>query len=137
MDGMGLTARDADAPLLGRRMLVFGLLAASWIGLGFGMASILAAGGWSVLRVLVLALFMVGAPWSFLVFWNSLIGLFILLAARDPAGLVNPALGLAETGAPRGRTAICVAIRNEDPARVLLRIDAMIESLWLLRHTKD
>ncbi len=124
------TMVDPDAALLGRRTLVFALWGLSWAGLAAGMVAALAGGAWSAPRVLVLALFLLAAPWSLLMVWNSLIGLVILVTSRAPATLVNPDLAAIGPGTPiQGPVAICVAIRNEDPSRVRVRIDAMLGSL--------
>ena len=127
------TTTDPDDALLWRRVLVFGVWAISWAGLAVGMAGVLArepGNGGSALRVVVLGLFVLAAPWSLLVVWNSVIGLVILLGSRVPASVVNPALAATPLDAPiEGRVAICVAVRNEDPARVRVRIAAMLGSL--------
>lgn len=127
---------DPDDTLLGRRLLVFGVWAASLVGAAAGMAAALGTGPWPVPGVLVLVLFVLAAPWSLLLLLNSLIGLVILLWCRAPAAFVNPALAATPSDAPvQGPVAICIAIRNEDPVRVRARIDAMLHSLaqtgWL------
>ncbi|WP_428374733.1 glucans biosynthesis glucosyltransferase MdoH [Lichenicoccus sp.] len=113
-----------------RRALVLGLNLASWLGLGLLMARIIAAVGWSWPGVIVLALFLFGLPWTLLAFWNAVIGFVILRTVRDPAGYTNPALRRTPPDAPIvARTAICIAIRHEDVARVASRIAAMRASL--------
>ena len=133
-----MTKADPDDAMAGQRLLVFGLLGLSWAGLAAAAGALAAGQGGAGL--LVWALFLLGAPWPLLSFWNSLIGLLILLLARDPAVLAIPALAAAAADAPiTGPVAICVAIRNEDTGRVLDRVHDMTESLaatgWLHRFT--
>jgi membrane glycosyltransferase len=116
--------------LLGRRLLVVGLNAVSWLGLGLAMARLTGAGGWSLLHTAVLALFLLGLPWTLMAFWNAVIGFVILRLVRDPAGYTNPALRRTPVDCPiTARTAICLAMRHEDVARSFARLEAMIESL--------
>nr|WP_321985686.1 glucans biosynthesis glucosyltransferase MdoH [uncultured Lichenicoccus sp.] len=113
-----------------RRALVLSLNLASWLGLGLLMARIIGVDGWSWPGAIVLALFLFGLPWTLLAFWNSVIGFVILRTVRDPAGYTNPALRLTSADTPiLTRTAICIAIRHEEVARVAARIAAMRASL--------
>jgi membrane glycosyltransferase len=114
----------------GRRWLVLALNAASWAALGLAMAALVGAGGWGWPQALILLLFLVGLPWSLMGFWNSVIGFVILKLARDPALYTNPALRRVSESAPiLLDTAICIAVRHEEVARVLARLEAMVESL--------
>ncbi len=111
-------------------MIVFGLTAASLLGLGLAMGDLLGSGGWSWPRLAILMLFLAGLPWTLLAFWNSIIGFVILRLVRDPAGYTNAALRRTPREGPiAARIAICLAIRHEDVARVFARFEAMIESL--------
>ena len=116
--------------LAGRRRLVLALNGVSWAALGLAMARLVGANGWSWPQALILLLFLVGLPWTLMAFWNSLIGFFIVKFARDPAGYTNPALRRAGDGDSIWlTTAICVAVRHEDVARLFRRFEAMLEEL--------
>lgn len=117
-------------PLLPRRLLFAGLTLATWCGLGAAMATLLATDGWHWLEVVVLALFLAGLPWTLMGFWNSVLGFVLLRFARDPVGLTCPPVRRVRGDEPlTARTAVAVCIRHEDPARVLRRVAAMLESL--------
>ncbi len=119
-----------DDNLVGRRLLVVALNAASWLGLAAIMGRLVGFGGWSWLQGLILLLFLAGLPWTLLAFWNSVIGFVILRLTRDPAGYTNPALrATPPDGAIVARTAICLAVRHEDVARVIARLEAMVEAI--------
>jgi membrane glycosyltransferase len=123
-------ARVEEERLLGRRLLVVALNAGSWLGLALAMVRLIGSGGWSLLHLAVLILFLSGLPWTLMAFWNAVIGFVILRLARDPAGYTNPALRATPLDSPiTARTAICLAVRHEDVARSFARLEAMIESL--------
>jgi membrane glycosyltransferase len=130
------TSREGGARenLIGRRLIVIGLNAASWLGLALIMARLVGFGGWSWLQGLILLLFLAGLPWTLLAFWNSVIGFLILRLTADPAGYTNPALRATPRDGPIvGRTAICLPVRHEDVARVVARLEAMVESIEACR----
>src|SRR5689334_5089320 len=78
--------------LAGRRLLVAGLNAASWICLALLMARLVGSGGWSWLQILIMGLFLAGLPWTLMGFWNAVIGFVILRLVGDAAGYTNPCL---------------------------------------------
>ena len=129
MDDIAIAAPPAVAERLGaRRALVLALTLGSWAALGLVMAHVIGAGSWA--GAAVMALFLVGLPWTLLAFWNSVIGFVILRTTRDPASYTNPALRATEPSAPiTRRTAICIAIRHEDVGRVAARLAIMRASL--------
>src|SRR5882672_10910787 len=134
MESVGAIASSREGGarenLIGRRLLVIGLNAASWLGLALIMARLVGFGGWSWLQGLILLLFLAGLPWTLLAFWNSVIGFLILRLTADPAGYTNPALRATPRDGPIvGRTAICLPVRHEDVARVVARLEAMVESI--------
>lgn len=101
----------------------------------------LAEGGWTPWEGLILALVGLIAPWIGTLFASSLVGFIILARGRDP---------LAATWAPQAatpaafRTAIAVAVRNEDLAAVLARCAKLLDGLpagsfdlWILSDTQD
>jgi membrane glycosyltransferase len=87
-------------------------------------------------------------PWAALSAANSLVGLAILLTAKNPPAAVLPALASARPGHPESITAIAVCIRNEDMAAVLPPLGRLLDALedagagdrfrlWLLSDTQD
>jgi membrane glycosyltransferase len=98
--------------------------------LGWAMIDIMAARGWSGATVLFLLLYLVGLPWTLIGFWNAVVGFVISRLADDPAGFTNPALAATPKDSPiTRRTAICLAMRHEDVARVFARLDSMIRAV--------
>ena len=94
------------------------------------MAHHLGSDGLDAVDLVLLALFTVTLPWMVLGLWNGLIGLAILLLARDPAAHVTPAVGRADLRAPlRSRTAIVMPVFEEEPERVFRHLAAMLGSL--------
>ena len=113
-----------------RRALMLGLNIASWLALAALMARIIGGAGWSWAGAIVLALFLIGLPWTLLAFWSSVIGFIILRCFNDPASYTNPSLRATPAGSPlTARTAICLAIRHESVPRVAARLSAMRASL--------
>ncbi len=136
MDDLGTTtlwpaaAIVTEERLSGRRVLLLMLNLASWIGLGLAMARIVGVAGWSWQGATVMALFLLGLPWTLLAFWNAVIGFVILRCVTDPASYTNAALRATPPDAAIwARSAICIAIRHENVARVAARIGAMRDSL--------
>jgi membrane glycosyltransferase len=108
-------------------------LALLWRALGHG--------GWTIWEGAIFALVALITPWIATLFASSLVGFLILHFAPDP---------LAATWAPQseappaGRTAIAVAVRNEDLAAVLARCVPLLDGLpvetfdlWVLSDTQD
>lgn len=134
---------DLPVPL---RRLLFALLALLLAALQVRLAwAVLAPGGWSPWEALALLCLVVTAPWSGLSGANALVGLAILLFARDPPAFVLPALRQADPGAPTTlSTAIAVCIRNEEMDAVLPPLGQLLAglprdrfTLWLLSDTQD
>jgi membrane glycosyltransferase len=79
--------------------------------------------GWGWAGAAIMALFLIGLPWTLLAFWNSVIGFVILRATPDAASYTNAALRATAPAAPiTRRTAICIATRHEDVDRLAKRI---------------
>lgn len=102
----------------------------------------LAPGGWTAWEILILLCFAGTVPWSALSAANALVGLAILLGAKDPIAAVLPALRAARPGPPCGRTAIAICLRSEDMAAVLPPLGRMRDALpadrfalWVLSDT--
>jgi membrane glycosyltransferase len=122
--------RGFSENLAGRRLLVAGLNAASWIWLALIMARLVGAGGWSWLPILIMILFLAGLPWALMGFWNAVIGFVILRLVRDAASHTNPCLrNTPSDSAIAARTAICLPARHEDVDLVFARLETMIEDL--------
>lgn len=105
------------------------------------LVAVLAPGGWTVWEVLILLCFAGTVPWSALSAANALVGLGILLAARDPVAEVLPQARLARIPA-RGRTAIAICLRSEAMEAVLPPLGRLMDglpadrfALWVLSDT--
>ncbi|MEM9198368.1 MAG: glucans biosynthesis glucosyltransferase MdoH, partial [Pseudomonadota bacterium] len=124
-DALTPAGLQSRAGLAWRRALVVGLNLATLAALTALIAQLLGAGGWTAADLAILAAFLIGAPWTVMGFWNAVIGLWLLHAARD--GLAQAAPHLASRDAqpgplPEGRTALLMFLRNEDPERALARL---------------
>ena len=137
---------DENIPL--RRGLFGGLVAAIALILLWLAWRALAPGGVNGAEALILACLLLVTPWAALSAANSLVGLAILLASRDPPGAVLPALRQARPGPPRQLTALAVCIRNEEMGAVLPPLGTLLDGLaargaadrfvlWLLSDTQD
>jgi membrane glycosyltransferase len=121
---------QASGELMWRRVFVATLNVVTYLLMARWMAHVLGAGGWSFVDVVMLLCFLVGLPWTVLGFWNAAIGLWLLLAAREPLRATAPYLEAADRTADIGvRTAVFMTLRNEDPERALKRFDVIRESV--------
>ena len=121
---------QANATLSKRRWLVLILNVTTWFGLLAWAATILGTGGWSWLDAVLYGCFMLGTPWSVLGFWNAMIGLFQLHAARDGISNVAPYIATGDVQAPLGvKTAVLMTVRNEAPERAIRRLKIVKDSL--------
>jgi membrane glycosyltransferase len=108
-----------------RRAVVFGLTAALTAGGGYEMYQVLKIGGVTVLEGMVLILYALLLAWVAFSFVSNLAGFVLLLLDRpDPLDLAA-----MPVGRPRGRTAMLLPTYNEDPDRVLARLQAIHESV--------
>ena len=90
----------------------------------------LSPGGFGLLDVVLVALFVVTLPWYVIGFWNATIGLLIMRFARDPVAAVTPVAGRVRGDEPiTASTAILLCIRNEAPERVARLLEPMMEGL--------
>ncbi len=113
-----------------RRALFFALNAVTVAGLFAAMAAMMAMGGLSPAEGVMLFAYLLTLPWLSIGFWNGVIGFAIAIRAKNPAVFVNPAAARADTRAPiTARTAIAMAIRNEDVDAVIDRLEAMHRDL--------
>lgn len=125
-----------------RRAVFLGLALAIAAGLVALAIAVLAPGGWTAWEVLILLCYLGTIPWSALSAANALVGLAILLGAKDPPASVLPALRATHPAPPRGRTAIAICVRNEDMAAVLPPLGRLMDglpsdrfALWVLSDT--
>jgi len=113
-----------------RRALMIALNLASVTALFWGIATAFAPGGYSVSDIVIMACFLLGAPWTVMGVWNAALGVWLLHGARDGLGAVAPHLAAGETEAPvTVRVALTMTLRNEDPARPLARLAEMRRNL--------
>ena len=137
-----------EAPILPRRIAFLALALAIMGGLFWLAWAVLAPGGWTLPEILILVCIAGTLPWAALSAGNALIGLGILLFARNPVAAVLPALATARPGLPQARTAIAICIRREDMALVLPPLARLLSglaatgagerfSLWFLSDTPE
>jgi membrane glycosyltransferase len=135
-------------PTLLRRLVFLALCCAVAAALLALLAATLAPGGWTAPEILIALCYLGAAPWLAISAANGLLGLAILLGARDPAAFVTPPIAAARPGLPQSRTAIAVCVRNEEMGAVLPPLLALGEGLaregaadrfvlWVLSDTQD
>ncbi|MEM8627189.1 MAG: glucans biosynthesis glucosyltransferase MdoH [Pseudomonadota bacterium] len=115
-----------------RRLLVLTLNILTVLSLSLAMLHLLSFGGWSMLKAAMFVAFFVTLPWLSIGFWNAVIGITLVVSARqseassdaDPLALPYNAAAPITT-----RTAIVMALRNEDPEPSLRRLRAMHDEL--------
>jgi membrane glycosyltransferase len=113
-----------------RRLTMLLLNVLTYALLMWGVGVVLSAGGWTVFDFVLLAAFAIGSPWSVLGFWNAAIGLWLLHGVRNPLAEVAPFAKAGDSEVPiLVRTAVLMTLRNEDPARAILRLKTIKESL--------
>ena len=110
-----------------RRALVVFIVLLVGAGLGLLLVHVLAPGGWTPPKLIMLAAFIGTAPWTGLCAANGLIGFAILLLCRDPVRAVCPVPDTALRSP--GRTAIAVTVRSEDMRRVLPPLQRLLHGL--------
>lgn len=118
------------ADLRDRRRLVLGLNIGTWFILNWAAWSILGAGGWTPVDVVLAIAFAIATPWTVLGFWNAVIGLWLLHGVEDGFEQVAPFAAAGDTDVPITiRTAIFMTLRNEDPARAIARLRIVKQSV--------
>ena len=124
------TGLQANAELSRRRTLMLGLNVVSWLAMMWLAAHILGSGGWTLLDIMLLTCFAVGTPWTVVGFWNAVIGLWLLHWHKSPMTEVAPFAAAGDENTPiRTKTAIFMTVRNEDPARAILRLTTIKASV--------
>ena len=111
------------------RLLFFLILAATALGLLALMVAVLAPGGWTLIKALLLLAFAGVVPWLGICVGNALFGFAVLLLARNPPRTVLPVAGDIEAGPITTDVAIAVTIRNEPMDLVLPPLLALLQAL--------
>ena len=94
------------------------------------LATVLSGDGLGVLDGVMLFCFALTLPWTMIGFWNALIGFCILYFAKDPISLTCPPINAAKAHHPiRGKTAIVMAVHEEDPGRVFSHMQTLAADL--------
>ncbi|MDU0338902.1 glucans biosynthesis glucosyltransferase MdoH [Bosea rubneri] len=128
--GLTPAGLQRTSSLRARRLLVAGLNLAALAALLYGLSHVLAAGGWSLVDIVIFVAFLLGAPWTVLGFWNAAIGLWLLHGVEDGLERVAPFAAAGDAATPLAvRTAILMTLRNEDPARAFRRLAIVKQSL--------
>ena len=113
-----------------RRRIVVVLNVATYLAMLWLAAVVLGAGGWGVISVILFVGFAMGTPWTVLGFWNAVIGLWLLHFHRNAIAEVAPFAAAGDTATPVTiKTAIFMTVRNEDPARAILRLKTVKASV--------
>ena len=124
------TGTQSMEELRRRRQIMIALNVITYVLLLWGICRVLAAGGWTLVDMVLLVAFAIGSPWTVLGFWNAVVGLWLLHGGRNPIGKVAPFAGAADADTPlETRTAILMTLRNEDPARAFLRLRTVKDSV--------
>lgn len=124
------TGTQSASSLRARRITFATLVGLTVLGLGAAFFTVLSVDGWTVPEFVMLACFLLSAPWIVIGFWNAIIGFAILRFSEDPMRVVAPLI--AETGPHdpiEARVAVVMCVRHEDPSRVVRRLDAISRSL--------
>ncbi|NIA67493.1 glucans biosynthesis glucosyltransferase MdoH [Pelagibius litoralis] len=115
-----------------RRAILFSLVTASTTGAVLVLGTILAAEGFSILELGILALFGLLFAWITTAFWTSCAGFVLHLIGRHGHRLCSgdgPMKAAAQADQPASRTALVMPVYNEDPERVLAGLQATLQSL--------
>jgi membrane glycosyltransferase len=98
-------------------------------------ARVLGSGGWTLLDYVLFTCFAIGTPWTVLGFWNALIGLWLLHFHKNPMAEVAPFAAAGDVPSSiQIKTAIFMTVRNEDPARAILRLKTVKASVDATGH---
>ena len=98
-----------------------------------GMAYLLSSGGWTLTKYAMLLAYIITLPGLSIGFWNAVIG-YTLLALRQSADRARTrrdpwAVHHDPTAPLTSRTAVVMAVRNEDPESAVFRLRAIYEDL--------
>ncbi len=93
------------------------------------MLRVLAPGGWTPLKALILLCFACVLPWLGLCAANAVTGFTLLLLSRNPPRAVLPVTGDIDTTPITARTALAMTVRHEDPALFLPALQRLAQDL--------
>ncbi len=111
------------------RLAFAALLVAVMVGMTAEMVLVLAPGGWTVVKVLLLGCFLPVTPWLGICLFNGVVGFLILLLAKRPERFVLPVSGDIDTAAIAARTALMLTIRHENLGTILPAMLALLDAL--------
>ena len=116
-----------------RRRLYGALVGATTLAGAAMMLDIMRDGGVTLLELVILVLFTATFGWIAMPFWNAAIGFVLAWRGRDPLSL-RPLRAAAPPDTDAGgtggsRTALVMPVHNEDPARVMAGLAAMLAAL--------
>lgn len=121
---------DDKRRMSGRRKIVLALNVATIALLSGLMTFLMSFGGWSIVKVAMLVAYVVTLPWLSIGFWNAVIGFGLMKFTQDPIAAISPTLNLKTGSTPIvARTAIVMAVRNEDPEDSLNRLKVMFADI--------
>jgi len=109
-----------------RRLLVFGITIALTAGAAYEMYEVLQVGGLTLPEAAILVLFVLLFAWIALSFASMLIGFGLSLSGGGRALAIDPNAPLPELST---RTALLLPTYNEEPHRVMARMQAIYESV--------
>ena len=112
-----------------RRLIYLCLLLLCFAGLTALMVLTLAPGGFSILKAILLASFLLTLPWTIIGFLNAVIGLAVMRLSEDPAGYVCPIRPGDASEPVKSSTAILSCVRNEDTDQLELNLTAILDGL--------
>jgi membrane glycosyltransferase len=116
--------------LMARRIAFTAINLATLAALTWGLANVFGKGGWSATDIIIVACFLVGAPWTSIGLWNAVLGVWLLHGRRDGVASAAPHLAAGETDAPiASRVALAMTVRNEHPLRSYQRLAVMLQDL--------
>ncbi|MFA5957942.1 glucans biosynthesis glucosyltransferase MdoH [Hyphomicrobium sp.] len=121
---------DARATLTRRRRIALMSNVATWLFVLVITANALSHGGWTMTAAAMVVCLAIAAPWPILGFWNAVIGLWQLHGSGSKSKGQATFYAAADNPAPiTVNTAVLMTLRNEDPARALLRLKIVKASL--------
>jgi membrane glycosyltransferase len=109
-----------------RRLVVLGGAIVMTMAAAYEMYQVLAVGGLTILEMMVLGLFVLLFAWIALSFVSTMVGFLGVLVGRDKALGIDPLAPLPELSA---RTALLLPTYNEDPHRVMARLQTIYEEV--------
>lgn len=109
-----------------RRFIVFAVSIALTAGAAFEMYEVLKVGGLTLLEAMILVLFVFLFAWIALSFASTLIGFALSLSGTARTLSIDPEAPLPDLST---RTALLLPTYNEEPHRVMARMQAIYESV--------